>query len=91
VSITENYKVCKPVKALYCLYFGVIKSECNRSANKPKHPNWRPSFRHAYHTTRENILVIVITVMIMVIIIFKMLKTITIIATNNIIKTEKIK
>jgi hypothetical protein len=53
---TVNWKVCKSAIALYCLYLSVIKRSCNRSANKSNHPNRTRYFRHAYNTTRDNIL-----------------------------------
>jgi hypothetical protein len=34
----------------------VIKRECNQGANKSNHPKCNPSFRHAYHPTRDNML-----------------------------------
>jgi hypothetical protein len=49
---TVNWNVCKSAIALY---LSVIKRNCNQGGNKSNHPKQNPSFRHAYHPTRDNI------------------------------------
>jgi hypothetical protein len=51
-----NWKLCKSAIAFYCLYLSVIKNGCKQGANKSNHPNENPSFRHAYHRTRDSII-----------------------------------
>jgi hypothetical protein len=46
---------CKSWRATIALYLHVIKRTCNQGANESNHPNYNPSFRHAYHSTRDNI------------------------------------
>lgn len=51
---TMNWKVCKSVIVLYCLYLSVITTGCNQGANKSNHPNY--SLSYLSHPTHENIL-----------------------------------